>query len=118
MSQQAKAKIRLDAVDKEVKYKKPLKDGRLLFLSSIDKNQQRIFAKSSHYRNLFVAAMSSVIFAAYSEPFSKTEELCRQIISWQKPVYTFDSDYNKNLIKMGAQPVTMGNVSLWANIDK
>jgi len=33
MSQQAKAKNRLDAVDKEVKYKKPLKDGRLLSLS-------------------------------------------------------------------------------------
>ena len=111
-----KAKNRLDAVDKEVKYKKPLKDGRLLFLSPFDKNQRRISAKSSHYRNLFVAALSAVIFAAHAEPSSKTEELCRQIISWKKPIYIFDSDYNKNLIKMGAQPVTMDNVSLWANL--
>jgi hypothetical protein len=52
MSQQAKAKNRLDAVNKEVKHKKPLKDGRLLFLSPFDENQRRISAKSSHYRNL------------------------------------------------------------------
>jgi predicted Rossmann fold nucleotide-binding protein DprA/Smf involved in DNA uptake len=97
-------------------YKKPLKDGRLLFLSPFDKNQRRISAKSSHYRNLFVAAMSSVIFVTHAEPSSKTEELCRQILSWQKPVYTFDSDYNKNIIDMGARPVNMDNVSLWANL--
>ncbi|MEA3361075.1 MAG: DNA-binding protein, partial [Thermodesulfobacteriota bacterium] len=36
-------------------YKKPLKDGRLLFLSPFDENQLRISAKRSYYRNLFVA---------------------------------------------------------------
>jgi predicted Rossmann fold nucleotide-binding protein DprA/Smf involved in DNA uptake len=96
-------------------YKKPLKDRRLLFLSPFDENQRRISAKTSHYRNLFVAALSAVIFIAHSEPSSKTEELCRQIISWEKPVYTFESDYNKNLIKMGVRPVNMENVSKWAN---
>ena len=80
------------------------------------KYQQRISAKISHYRNLFVAAMSSVIFVAHAEPSSKTEELCRQIIFWQKPIYTFDSDYNKNITDMGARPVNMDNVSGWANL--
>ena len=97
-------------------YKKPLKDGRLLFLSPFDKNQRRISAKRSHYRNLFVAAMSSVILVAHAGSGSKTEAFCKEIISWGKPIYTFDSDYNKNLIKMGARPVTMDNVSLWANL--
>ena len=97
-------------------YKKPLKDGRLLFLSPFDENQRRISAKRAHYRNLFVAAMSVSVFIAHSEPSSKTEELCRQILSWQKPVYTFESDYNKNLIKMGARPVNMENVSGWATL--
>ncbi|MDL1981028.1 MAG: DNA-processing protein DprA [Deltaproteobacteria bacterium] len=97
-------------------YKKSLKGGRLLFLSPFDENQRRISAKTSHYRNLFVAAMSSVIFVVHAEPSSKTEELCQQIISWQKPIYTFDSNYNKNLIKMGARPVNMENISLWANL--
>ncbi|MBW1834902.1 MAG: hypothetical protein JRG74_05730 [Deltaproteobacteria bacterium] len=94
-------------------YKKPLKDGQLLFLSPFKENQRRISAKTSHYRNLFVAAMSAVIFVAHAEPYSKTEELCRQMLSWQKPIYTFESDYNKNLIKMGARSVNMANVSAW-----
>jgi len=72
--------------------------------------------KTSYYRDLFVAAMSSVIFVAHAEPSSKTEELCRQILSWQKPIYTFDSNYNKNLIKMGARPANMDNISGWANL--
>lgn len=95
-------------------YKKPLNDGRLLFLSPFEENQCRISVKTSHYRNLFVAALSSVVFVAHASLSSKTEEFCREILSWQKPIYTLDSDYNKNLIKMGAQPVNMNNVSDWA----
>ena len=97
-------------------YKKPLKDGRLLFLSPFDENQLRISAKTSHYRNLFVAAMSTVIFVAHAGPGSKTEAFCKEIISRQKPVYTFESDYNKNLIGMGARPVNIENVSEWAKL--
>jgi len=94
-------------------YKKPLKDGRLLFLSPFNENQRRISAKTSHYRNLFVAAMSPAIFVVHAGPASKTEELCRKILSWQKPIYTFETDYNKNLIKMGARTVNMENISEW-----
>jgi len=97
-------------------YKKPLRDERLLFLSPFEENQRRISAKSSHYRNLFVAATSAAVFVIHAESSSKTEELCRQIISWQKPIYTFESDYNKNLIEMGARSVTMDNVSGWAKL--
>jgi len=96
-------------------YKKPLNDGRLLFLSPFDENQRRISVKTSHYRNLFVAALSSVVFVAHAGPGSKTEAFCREILAWQKPIYTFDTDYNKNLIEMGAQPVKPKNVSEWAN---
>ena len=88
-------------------YKKPLKDGRLLFLSPFDENQRRISAKRSHYRNLFVAALSAVIFVTHAGPASKTEAFCKEILSWQKPIYTFDSDYNKNLVEMGTRPVNM-----------
>jgi predicted Rossmann fold nucleotide-binding protein DprA/Smf involved in DNA uptake len=98
------------------KYKKPLKDERLLFLSPFEENQRRISAKRSYYRNLFVAALSAAVFVAHAGPASKTEVFCKEIVSWQKPIYTFDSDYNKNLIKMGARPVNIDNVSLWANI--
>ena len=94
-------------------YKKPIDEGRLLFLSPFEKNQRRISVKTSHYRNLFVAALSAVVFVAHAGPSSKTEAFCKKIISWQKPINTFDSKYNKNLIKMGAQPVNIDNVSEW-----
>jgi len=96
-------------------YKKPLKDGRLLFLSPFDENQRRISAKRSHYRNLFVAAMSAAVFVIHAGTDSKTEAFCKETLSWQKPIYTFDSDYNKNLIEMGAQPVNIDNVSEQGN---
>jgi predicted Rossmann fold nucleotide-binding protein DprA/Smf involved in DNA uptake len=88
---------------------------RLLFLSPFKENQRRISVKTSHYRNLFVAALSVVVFVAHADPASKTETFCREILSWQKAIYTFDSDYNKNLIEMGAQLVSIDNVSEWAN---
>ena len=95
-------------------YKKPIEEGRLLFLSPFEENHRRISVKTSHYRNLFVAALSAVVFVAHAGHGSKTEAFCKEILSWQKPVYTFDSDYNKNLIEMGAQPVNMDNISGWA----
>jgi len=97
-------------------YKKPLKDGRLLFLSPFDENQRRISAKTSQYRNLFVAALSAIIFVAHAGPASKTEAFCKEILSWQKPIYIFDSNYNKNLIEMGAQPVNTDNISAWTKL--
>ena len=97
------------------KYKKSLKDGRLLFLSPFDENQRRISDRTSHCRNLFVAALSAVIFVAHAGFGSKTEAFCKEILSWQKPIYTFESDYNKNIIDTGALPVNIDNFSEWEN---
>jgi len=99
-------------------YKKPLEEGRLLFLSPFEENQRRISVKTSHYRNLFVATLSAVVFVAHAGTDSKTEAFCKEIVSWQKPIYTFESDYNKNLIEMGTQPVNMDNVSEWGKMRK
>lgn len=97
----------------KAEFKKPLDDGRLLILSPFKENQRRPTIKTTQYRNLFTAALSSVIFVTYAEPAGKTEEFCRKVLSWQKPLYTFDSDYNKNIIDMGARPVKPENVSEW-----
>jgi len=97
----------------KAEFKKPFDDGRLLILSPFKENQRRPTIKATRYRDLFAAALSHIIFVAHAEPSSKTEELCRQILSWQKPLYTFESDYNKNIIDMGAQPVRPENISGW-----
>ena len=97
----------------KAEFKRPLEDGRLLILSPFSENQRWPTVKTTQYRNLFAAALSSVVFVTYAEPSGKTEEFCRQILSWQKPLYTFDSDYNKNIINMGARPVKPTDVSRW-----
>jgi len=60
-----------------------------------------------------VAVLSAAVFVIHAGIGSKTEVVCKEILSWQKPIYTFESDYNKNLIKMSTQPVNMDNVSEW-----
>ena len=71
--------------------------------------------KTSHYHNIFVAALSAAVFVTHAGPDSKTEAFCKEIISWQKPIYTFESDYNKNIIDTGALPVNIDNFSEWEN---
>jgi len=60
--------------------------------------------------------LSAAVFVVNAGPASKTESFCKEILSWQKPVYTFENDYNKNIIGMGVHPVNMDNVSAWANL--
>jgi len=94
-------------------YKKPLDEGRLLLLSPFEKKQNRPTIKTSLIRNRFVAAIANKIFIAHAAPDSKTEELCRGIIRWDKPLFTLESEDNKNLIDLGVTPVKpkdVGNV--------
>ena len=89
-------------------WKKPLDEGRLLFLSPFPDNRHRSDIEMAVYRNRFVAALADRIFISYAEPSSKTENFCREILSWQKPVYTFRYAPNESLITLGARPLTSG----------
>jgi len=86
-------------------YKKPLDEDRLLLLSPFEKKQNRPTIKTSAIRNRFVAAMADNIFVAHAAPGGKTEEFCREIITWEKPLLTLESVDNKNLIELGTKPV-------------
>ena len=94
-------------------YKKPLNDGRLLFLSPFTEKQRRATVQMSLYRNQFVAALADEIFVAHAEPNSKTKQFCREVLAWQKPLYTLKSDANANLIALGAKQVSPDNLSEW-----
>ncbi|MBI2985426.1 MAG: DNA-processing protein DprA [Deltaproteobacteria bacterium] len=89
-------------------WKKPLDEGRLLFLSPFPDNRHRSDIQMSLYRNRFVAALADWILIPYAGPSSKTEQFCREILAWQKPVYTFSYTSNENLITLGARPLTPG----------
>lgn len=91
-------------------YKKPLDEDRLLLLSPFEKKNNRPTTKTSAIRNRFVAAMADKIFIAHAAPDSKTEQLCREIITWDKPLFTLKSEDNENLINLGAEPVNPQDV--------
>ena len=83
-------------------YKKPLEEGRLLLLSPFGETQRRVTASTATVRNRFVAALADAIFVAHAYAKSKTEQFCREILAWRKPLYTLESDANVNLIAQGA----------------
>ena len=86
------------------KYISPMQNGRLLLLSPFDARVKRVIKDAARIRNEFVAALADRVFVAYAAPGSKTEDLCKQIINWGKPLITFDVPENRGLIAMGAQP--------------
>jgi predicted Rossmann fold nucleotide-binding protein DprA/Smf involved in DNA uptake len=90
----------------KTEYKKPLEDGRLLILSPFTKKDNRVSSERAMERNRFVAAIADRIFIAYAEAEGKTEQFCREVLAWDKPIFTFDSDANKNLYMLGLKPIS------------
>jgi predicted Rossmann fold nucleotide-binding protein DprA/Smf involved in DNA uptake len=88
-------------------YKKPLEDGRLLLLSPFTGKENRISSERAKQRNLFIAAIADKIFIPYAAPNSKTEQFCHDLIRWNKPIYTNNSEANKNLLALGIQPFNL-----------
>jgi predicted Rossmann fold nucleotide-binding protein DprA/Smf involved in DNA uptake len=85
-------------------YKERLETGTLLFLSAFRSHRHRADVTLALRRNRFVAALAEHIFVPYAAPASKTERFCREIIAWNKRLYTFESDLNRNLLALGARP--------------
>ena len=80
-------------------------DGRLLLLSPFADAIRRADDETAQQRNRFVAALADRIFVAFAAPRGKTEFFCREIVAWQKPLYTFAGNANENLLALGAKPI-------------
>lgn len=93
-------KIRMQA-----EWRKALDESRLLLLSPFPDNRHRSDSEMALYRNRFVAALADRILVTYAAPGGKTEQFCREILSWGKPLYTLP-DANKNLNDLGAKAIT------------
>jgi predicted Rossmann fold nucleotide-binding protein DprA/Smf involved in DNA uptake len=87
-------------------WKLPLDQGRLLIVSPFEEKHRHPTAELAQERNEFVAALADNIFVAYAFPGSKTKRFCQKIISWDKPLFTLESQDNATLIALGARPVT------------
>jgi hypothetical protein len=86
-------------------FKKPLEEGRLLFLSPFSTKENRVSIQRADIRNHFVATLADSIFMAYASPGGNLEELYRNISSRQKPLLVLESEYNRHLYGTGAHPV-------------
>jgi len=78
-------------------------EGRLLLLSSFPASQNRATAESAQARNLFVAALADEVFVSHASPGGKTEQFCRQVVTWGKPLGTFGGPENAGLLALGAR---------------
>lgn len=90
-------------------YKTPLDKNRLLLLSSFAASQRRITVHTSLFRNQFVAALADRIVVPYAAPSSKTLELCRDLVSCGKPLFTMTPEANAHLISLGARPLNVSS---------
>jgi len=93
--------------------KEPINDGRLLLLSPFEGKVRRPTIQISEQRNRFVSAMATSIFVTHAERDGKIEAFCREILAAGKPLYTFESDYNRGIIGMGAKPVNPQSLTGW-----
>jgi predicted Rossmann fold nucleotide-binding protein DprA/Smf involved in DNA uptake len=96
----------LDRMRVRLEYKEPLENGRLLFASFFKTHRHRSEIDLAIRRNRYVAALADRILIVHAPAESKTEQLCRELISWGKPVYTLESEANHNLFKLGVKPIT------------
>jgi predicted Rossmann fold nucleotide-binding protein DprA/Smf involved in DNA uptake len=95
----------IDGMRIKPEYKKPLEEGRLLILSPFTEKAKRISSERALERNRFIAAIGDSIFIPYAAPNSKTEQLCMELLAWNKPVYTLQSELNANLIAIGVKSI-------------
>ena len=95
-------------------WRKPLEDERLLVLSPFPAKEKRKSSGRAEFRNRFVAALADRVLVPYAAPGGKTEQLCRTIISWDKPLLTFDTKHNANLLALGARPFEVSSAATMA----
>jgi predicted Rossmann fold nucleotide-binding protein DprA/Smf involved in DNA uptake len=93
----------IDGMVIPAEWRRPLAEGRLLVVSGFAQSDQRVTLDTAQVRNRFVGALADGAFVAHAQPGGRTELLCRQMLAWKKPLYTFDDRVNANLLEMGAR---------------
>jgi predicted Rossmann fold nucleotide-binding protein DprA/Smf involved in DNA uptake len=88
-------------------WRKACAEGRLLILSPFPPKHGRISAMLAEKRNRFVSLLADQLFVPYAAPGSKTEQLCQDLLSAGKQVYTFESEKESIIVRAGAVPITV-----------
>lgn len=83
-------------------YHTALDQQRLLLLSPFASHERRMTRQTCERRNSFVAALADRVFVSYAAPRGMVERLCLDLIAQCKSLFTFDSEYNRNILDRGA----------------
>ena len=86
-------------------WKDALAEERLLILSIFGSHHRRLTAALANQRNAFVAALADKICIAHAAEDSKTLEFAQMVVSWGKPIFTFETPANKALFQLGARRI-------------
>ena len=84
-------------------WKDALTKERLLMLSPFESCYNRQTAALANQRNAFVAALADKICIAHAAKESKTLAFAEMVVTWGKPVFTFETPANHALFQLGAQ---------------
>ena len=74
--------------------------GQLVIVSAQGPGQKRPTVATARFRNRCVAAMSDSVFIIHAKAQGKTEALCHEIASWNKPWFGLDSGLNELLLSI------------------
>ena len=88
-------------------WKDALSEERLLILSIFREHHRRSTAVLANRRNAFVAALADKICIAHAAEDSKILEFAQMIVSWGKPVFTFEASANTVLFQLGARRIEL-----------
>ena len=69
-------------------------------------------------RNQFVAAIADEVFIVHAAFGSRTEQFCRDLLEWHKPLWTMDSPENIRLISLGAKILRLEGVRGKDEVDQ
>ena len=86
-------------------WKDALTEKRLLILSIFGEHHRRSTAALANQRNAFVAALADKICIAHAAEDSKILEFAQMVVSWGKPIFTFETPANKALFQLGARRI-------------
>jgi len=88
-------------------WRKACDEGRLLILSPFAQKHGRISALLAEKRNRLVSLLADQFFVPYAAPGSKTEQLCKDLLSAGEQVYTFESEKESMIVRAGAVPTAV-----------
>jgi predicted Rossmann fold nucleotide-binding protein DprA/Smf involved in DNA uptake len=92
-------------------WREAIDNSRLLVLSPFKKKHKRVTASLSEQRNRIVALLARDAFLPYAAPGSRSEHLCKNIISAGKQIFTFRVEANQSLIAMGAKLIRIEDLN-------